>query len=110
MPASPEIAPLRSRWLHGLSPSTARSYAIDTAAWLSWCARADVDPLRPADADLAEYLSEISGLAPSTRARRLCGIRSFYVWLHQEGIVAHVPSAPLAERPGTGADAPGPCA
>lgn len=92
---------LRSRWLGGLSPATARGYSSDIASWLTWCADEGVTPDRAEDRDLTAYLASIAHLAPSTRARRVAGIRSFYSWLRDEGITSHVPTVPTGSRPRT---------
>ncbi|UYG18313.1 tyrosine-type recombinase/integrase (plasmid) [Brachybacterium huguangmaarense] len=93
------IEQLRARWLGGLALATARGYAHDVAAWLEHCAAAGIDPAAASDRDLTGYLGAIAHLAPATRARRLAGIASFYRWLHDEGVVATVPSVPAGSRP-----------
>lgn len=90
---------LRARWLGGLAPSTARGYSTDVAAWLNWCEEVGIDPATAQDRDLTGYLAAIADRAPSTRARRLAGIRSFYTWLHDEGAVDVVPAVPAGSRP-----------
>ena len=94
-----QLEQLRDRWLGGLAPATARGYSADVAAWLSWCARAGVDPAAAGDRDLTAYLAELAPLAPATRARRLAGIRSFYTWLRDEGAVTTIPTVPAGSRP-----------
>ncbi|MGP5099039.1 tyrosine-type recombinase/integrase [Brachybacterium alimentarium] len=90
---------LRGRWLGGLAPATARGYSGDVAAWLTWCQGAGVDPAAADDRDLTAYLGVIADLAVSTRVRRLAGIRSFYVWLRDEGVISAVPTVPTGSRP-----------
>lgn len=90
---------LRGRWLGGLAPATARGYSADVAAWLAWCQGAGVDPAAAGDRDLTAYLAAIAELAPATKARRLAGIRSFYVWLRDEEVVTTVPTVPAGSRP-----------
>src|SRR5690606_12062459 len=47
------------------------------------------------------YLASISRLATSTQVRRLAGIRSFHVWLRDEGVLVAVPELSVGAAPRT---------
>ena len=82
----------------GLSPHTVRAYGADLGRFLEWCERGGVDPLGLGHRQMRGYLAELdrARYARRTIARRLSSIRSFYAFLHTEGIVTSDPSAVLA--------------
>lgn len=92
---------LAARWLGGLAPTTARGYRADVRSWLRWCAANGLDPRAATARDLTAYLATLSHLATSTQVRRLAGIRSFHVWLRDEGVIAAVPELPAGAAPRT---------
>ena len=79
-----------------LSPHTIRAYRRDLTQFTDWLDTqrigwqwTDVDRL-----DLRSYLGFLTrkGLARRTIARKLSAIRSFYRWLHREGVVEANPA------------------
>ena len=86
----------------GLSESTRRAYAADLADFSRWIARTD-HTLETIDVRaLAEYTAELGrgrrGLAPSTIARRLAGVRSFMRFSLGAGRVPEVALPPRRRR------------
>jgi site-specific recombinase XerD len=90
-----------------LSEHTRDAYRRDVAAWLGWCARRDLDPLRATFVHVNAYARELDGtvdprtgavLTPATVARKLSGLSSWYAFLVK---VAALPANPVA-----GADRP----
>jgi len=82
----------------GVSIHTVRAYSADLARFLEWCTRAELDPLSLTHRQMRSYLAELdrARYARRTIARRLSSIRSFYAFLHTEGVVTSDPSAVLA--------------
>lgn len=81
---------------------TRRAYFADLAAWLSWCDRTDLDPLaaRRADVDAWKSTLTVTGsdgtprpAAPSTVARTLAGVSSWYRYLMSNDIAERNPMA-----------------
>ncbi|PXY22941.1 hypothetical protein BAY60_21910 [Prauserella muralis] len=77
------------------SEHTRRAYYADLAAWLSWCARTGLDPLRARRADVDAWKQTLTvtgrdGLprpaAPSTVARTLAGVSSWYRYLQSNDV------------------------
>ena len=78
-------------WLEAdKTPHTRRAYYADLAAWLTWCSRSGLDPLaaRRADVDAFKATITVTGrdglpraAAPSTVARMLAGLSSWYRYL-----------------------------
>jgi integrase/recombinase XerD len=66
-----------------LSEHTRAAYRRDVAGWLSWCAGRELDPLAASFLDVNAYARglESSGLAPSTVARKMSGLSSWYEFL-----------------------------
>ena len=66
-----------------LSEHTRAAYRRDVAGWLSWCAERDLDPLAASFLDVNAYARglESSKLAPSTVARKMSGLSSWYEFL-----------------------------
>jgi site-specific recombinase XerD len=73
-----------------LSPHTREAYRRDVAGWLAWCAGRDLDPLRAGFLDVNAYARGLESgvdprtgrpLAPSTVARKLSGLSSWYDFL-----------------------------
>ncbi|QCR53707.1 hypothetical protein C1N80_09040 [Brachybacterium sp. SGAir0954] len=94
-----DLDTLTSRWLGALAPATRTGYAADARAWLSYASSSGIDPKAATGRDLAGWVATLDALAPSTRARRVAGVRSFYAWLRDEGIVTAVPELPRGARP-----------
>jgi integrase/recombinase XerD len=73
-----------------LSPHTRDAYRRDVAAWLAWCARRELDPLRASFLDVNAYARSLESavhprtgkpLAAATVARKLSGLSSWYDFL-----------------------------
>ena len=94
-----DLDTLTSRWLGALAPATRTGYAADARAWLSYASSNGIDPRFATGRDLAGWVATLDALAPSTRARRVAGVRSLYSWLRDEGVVAAVPELPRIARP-----------
>lgn len=94
-----DVELLTSRWLGAFAPSTRRGYRADVRSWLGHCADAGRDPRRATGRDLAAWLDGLTHLRPSTRARRISAVTSFYTWLKDEELVSHVPEVPRSSRP-----------
>jgi site-specific recombinase XerD len=89
------------------SEHTQRAYYADLAAWLSWCRRTGLDPLqaRRADVDAWKLTLTVTGrdgvprpAAPSTVARTLAGVSSWYRYLQSNDVTERNPVA-AAGRP-----------
>lgn len=99
LPGLPEADPadryhvraLTVLWLEAdKTEHTRRAYYADLASWLSWCQRTGLDPLRARRADVDAWKATITvtgkdgsirPAAPSSVARRLAGISSWYRYL-----------------------------
>jgi integrase/recombinase XerD len=81
----------------GVSPHTARAYSADLARYLEWAERSSVDPIRLTHRQMRSYLAEMdrAKYARRTIARRLSSIRTFFAYLHTQGVVSSDPSAVL---------------
>lgn len=88
------------RLLRGLSDNTLEAYMHDVGKLLDWCDDNAKDPLTLELADLEEFSASLHdlGVAASTHARILCGVRSFYQFLELDGYVEQDPSE-LLESP-----------
>ncbi|MEV6490300.1 tyrosine-type recombinase/integrase [Actinoplanes sp. NPDC051633] len=66
-----------------LSEHTRAAYRRDVTGWLSWCAERDLDPLAATFLDVNAYARrlESAALAPTTVARKLSGLSSWYEFL-----------------------------
>ncbi len=82
-----------------LSAHTREAYRRDVAAWLGWCAAREVDPLRASFLDVNAYARGLEvSLAPSSVARKLSGLSSWYDFLVKVRAVEVNPVAG-ADRP-----------
>jgi integrase/recombinase XerD len=89
------VRPLVAAWLLGYqSPATRRSYALDAAAWVAFCAGHGIDPLaaRRVHLDAWARALQAGGAAQRTAARRLAAISSWYRYLVAEGVRADSPA------------------
>ena len=65
-----------------LSEHTRAAYRRDVAGWLSWCGARELDPLRASFLDVNAYARGLEvSLAPSSVARKLSGLSSWYDFL-----------------------------
>jgi integrase/recombinase XerD len=78
----------------GLSRNTLEAYRCDLLQLGEFLDRRGLSPVRAAHGDLAAFLSEL-GVAPSTLARKVACLRSFYRYLRREGAIEHDPTADL---------------
>jgi len=82
----------------GVSPNTVRAYSADLSRYLEWAERAGVDPIALSHRQMRSYLAELdrARYARRTIARRLSAVRTFFAYLHTEGVVSSDPAAVLA--------------
>ncbi|MGH3940681.1 MAG: tyrosine-type recombinase/integrase [Pseudonocardiaceae bacterium] len=102
------IQNLTALWLEAdKSEHTRRAYYTDLAAWLGWCTRTGLDPMaaRRADVDAWKATITVTGpsgavrkAAPSSIARKLAAISSWYRYLQSNDITAINPMAAV-QRP-----------
>lgn len=86
------------------SENTRRAYSRDFETWCMYLGRAGIDPMtvRRGHVDAwARELEEVEGLKPSTVARRLATLSSFYTYAVREGALDTAPTANV-RRPKTG--------
>ncbi len=88
-----------------LSPNTVRAYETDLAAYVAWCRREAVRPLRVEHRQVRSWVAELAaaGYATTTQNRHLSSVRTLYRWLVSRGVtqedaVAAVASPKLARR------------
>jgi integrase/recombinase XerD len=90
-----------------LSPHTRDAYRRDVAAWLTWCRARDLDPLAATFIHVNAYARELESMvdgrsgkafSPSTVARKLSGLSSWYGFLVKIGALLANPVAG-ADRP-----------
>ena len=82
----------------GVSANTTRAYEADLARYLEWAERCGIDAITLSHRQMRSYLAELdrAKYARRTIARRLSSIRTFFAYLHTQGIVGSDPSAVLA--------------
>jgi integrase/recombinase XerD len=78
----------------GLSRNTLEAYRTDLLQLGEFLDRNGLSAERARHGDLAAFLSEL-GVAPSTLARKVACLRSFYRYLRREGTIEHDPTADL---------------
>lgn len=104
--AGPAVIKATRSWLaRRPSDHSQTAYAKDAGWWLAFCAAASVDPTqaRPTDADDYETALRSTGLAKSTRARRLATASSWYTYLIRADVADRNPFEGM-ERPSVSAD------
>lgn len=85
----------------GLARNTVESYRRDLMAWRRYCQETGVDPAAPHHEDFTDLLDRLrrgqepasKPLAPSSVARMLISVKSFYRFLAREGHVSSDPTA-----------------
>lgn len=101
----PPLGQLVSGWLLGYrSENTRRAYWADFAAWDNWLQVRDLEPLtaRRAHVDAwARHAESVERLRPSTVARRVATLASFYRYCVDEAVLEASPVANV-RRPRTG--------
>jgi integrase/recombinase XerD len=78
----------------GLSRNTLEAYRSDLLQLGEFLERRSLPAVRASHGDLAAFLSELQ-VAPSTLARKVACLRSFYHHLRREGTIEHDPTADL---------------
>jgi integrase/recombinase XerD len=78
----------------GLSRNTLEAYRSDLFQLGEFLNRRELPATRASHGDLAAFLSELQ-VAPSTLARKVACLRSFYHHLRREGTIEHDPTADL---------------
>ncbi len=88
------------RLLRGLSANTLEAYMHDVGKLTEWCQEEQKDPVTLQLSDLEEFSASLHdlGIASSTHARILCGVRAFYHFLELDGYIEQDPSE-LLESP-----------
>lgn len=81
------------------------AYAKDASWWLAWCAASSTNPTVAAPTDADQYATALreSGLAKSTRGRRLAAASSWYAYLVRAEVAERNPFAGM-ERPSVSSD------
>ncbi|WP_293672957.1 tyrosine recombinase XerC [uncultured Parolsenella sp.] len=76
------------RDVRNLSPNTTRAYETDLQAYVDWCRREGIDPLRITHPEVRSWLAELqdAGYATTTQNRHLSAVRSLYNWLVSRGV------------------------
>ncbi len=76
------------RDVRNLSPNTTRAYETDLQAYVDWCRREGIDPLRITHPEVRSWLAELQdvGYATTTQNRHLSAVRSLYKWLVSRGV------------------------
>lgn len=89
--ASPFEA-LAVAWLLGYpSEATRRAYRRDLEHFAAWCTEHELDPLTVRRAHVDAYVAGLTELAPSSLARRLSALSSFYVYAVDEDVLDRNP-------------------
>ena len=91
----------RHLWLlKGVSPNTVAAYISDVGKLITWCEEEQRDPVTLTLDDLETFSASLHdlGIASSSHARILCGVRAFYQYLTIDGYVEQDPSE-LLESP-----------
>jgi len=82
---------------------TRRAYGGDLARFAQWCARGGVEPAAVDSKVLRRYAAALSqgGLSPTSVARNVASLRSFYRMLREHGLIASNPAEllTLPKRP-----------
>ena len=84
----------------GLSANTLEAYLHDVGMLFTWCSDEGRDAVTLSSEDLQAFSASLHdlGIAPSSHARVLCGVRAFYHFLELDGYVEQDPSE-LLETP-----------
>ncbi|MEU9764018.1 tyrosine-type recombinase/integrase [Streptomyces sp. NPDC047987] len=105
--AGADVLTATRSWL-GRRPSehSRTAYAKDAGWWLAYCAATGTDPTTAAPTVADDYATALrkTGLAKSTRARRLAAASSWYAYLVRADVAARNPFDGM-ERPSVSADA-----
>lgn len=94
---------LAGMWLADYgSPNTREAYARDLRTWLGWCESHGVSPLAAEHEHGSAFARELeaAGRKPTTVARALASVSSFYAWCARRGALRANPVANV-RRPST---------
>ena len=82
----------------GAAEKTRRAYASDLDGRARWCTGQGIEPERATGRELRRYAASLSagGLAPTSTARKLAAMRSFYRSLREHGVVPANPADLIA--------------
>jgi site-specific recombinase XerD len=87
----------------GMAEKTRRAYGFDVGQFALWCTNLDLEPAAVDPRVLRRYAALLSDrrMSPTTVARKLAALRSFYRTLREHGHVAHNPAdlMPAPKRP-----------
>jgi len=100
----PDLRELAAGWLLGYrSENTRRAYRLDLATWVDWIRDRGVDPMAARRAHLDAWArdQETQGRRPTTVARGLASVSSFYRWCVAEGHLDANPAADVRRPPTT---------
>ncbi|GAA2529319.1 tyrosine-type recombinase/integrase [Pilimelia columellifera] len=109
-PALPaEATDIVDAWLANrrLSDNTRAAYRNDLTGWLAWCASHNLNPLHATFLNINTYARDLDNttdprtdkpLSPTTVARKMSALSSWYTFLHRLGVIANNPVA-AADRP-----------
>jgi site-specific recombinase XerD len=114
IPRTGDLDAFTDGWLRNrrLSEHTRAAYRRDVAEWLRWCRARDLDPLTATFVHVNAYARELESTldartakspTPTTVARKLSGLSSWYGFLAKLGAVPTNPVAG-ADRPRVGRD------
>jgi site-specific recombinase XerD len=104
--AAPGILEATEAWMNKRESEHSRiAYAKDASWWLAWCAASQTDPAAARAVHTDQYAAALreSGLAKSTRARRLAAASSWYAYLVRAEVAERNPFAGM-DRPSVSAD------
>jgi integrase/recombinase XerD len=111
------IRALTVLWLEAdKTEHTRRAYFGDVAAWLDWCDRTGLDPLRARRADVDAWKATLTVVgrdgsvrkaSASTVARRLAAMSSWYQYLQDNEVAEHNPVSSV-KRPKVDRESPFP--
>lgn len=103
---APVLTATRSWLTRRPSGHSQTAYAKDAGWWLAFCAASGTDPTTAPPTAADDYATALreTGLAKSTRARRLAAASSWYAYLVRADVCARNPFTGM-ERPSVSADA-----
>ncbi len=103
---APDVVQVTAAWLAARrSVHTRRAYRGDLGAWTRWCADVGIDPLAARRRHVQVWGAQLraSGRAPTSVARRLAAVSSWYRVLAGEDLIGVVPTVGL-DRPAVNVD------
>jgi site-specific recombinase XerD len=108
-PVAPAAQAVGVRFLAGFdSPRTVDAYGRDLRDWFAWCHLQHLEPLAATRVDVDLYARTLKddGRAPSTIARRLSTLASYYRYAVEEGFLASASPLTHVRRPSVADDSP----